>query len=428
MIQEHRIMLEITTEKPTNDGYYYTSLLLPAKETEIQDAKQRARLIGRDNCYIDIAVTDCSDIPALVDTRLDCPTLEELSFFAQRLNKLSDIEIIALAAILEQRVQDGKYENGLPMKELINLTYGLENIMIASNVDTLDNLGQFAIENDLHLQLPGVKDVDPSLLNTAKVGEFIKNIDSGIFYNGYYVVAGEHKNLEVYDGKTLPRSEANEYSHAIFSIRLGKAPNTEQDASSINKFWFHFPMDESNLNNIINDTLDCPLSEYTCYDFISSIPHIHHRFFYSNMNINELNKLAHTYNQLKEFDQMKFKAILQGFDVETLAEAQQIINNLDSYQLAYYCNDEVDFFKEYLLNNMDSRVDPRWLKDIVCERTCMKLLERTGSKVTDYGIISNGRCNMFAPISYDDNESEDEEVSEETEEETEDQNIGGQSL
>ncbi len=427
MIQEHKIMLEITTAKPTDDGYYYTSLLLPAKQTEIQDAKQRARLIGRDNCYTDITVTDCSDIPALVDTRLDCPTLEELNFFAQRLNKLSDSEIISLAAILEQRMQHDKYENGLPMKELINLTYGLENIMIASNVDNLDNLGQFAIENDLHLQLPGVKDVDPGLLNTAKVGELIKSMDSGIFYGGYYVVAGEHKNLEVYDGKTLPRAEADEYSHAIFSIRLGKAPNTQQDTGSINKFWFHFPMDESNLNNIINDTLDCPLSECTCYDFISSIPHIHHQFFYSHMDITALNKLAQAYKQLQEFDQIKFKAILQGFDIETLEETQQIINNLNSYQLAYYCNDEVDFFKEYLLNNMDSRVDPKWLKDIVCERTCMKLLERTGSKVTDYGIISNGRCNMFAPISYDEPEQSESE-DEEAEEEIEDQNIGDQLL
>lgn len=44
----------------------------------------------------------------------------------------------------------GRYENGITMKELINLTYGLDAVMIASNVGNDEALGRFVVENELN--------------------------------------------------------------------------------------------------------------------------------------------------------------------------------------------------------------------------------------------------------------------------------------
>lgn len=41
--------LELSVEKPTNSGYYYTELLLPAEDYEIRDAMQQLRAVGRED-------------------------------------------------------------------------------------------------------------------------------------------------------------------------------------------------------------------------------------------------------------------------------------------------------------------------------------------------------------------------------------------
>lgn len=428
MVQESRLMLEVTAEKPMEDGYYYASLYLPATKNEIEDARQRARLTGRDCNFVDIRIRECPQIPYLVDTQLDCPTIEELNFFAKRLAELSTSETIALGAIFGHRKDRGDYESLLSMKELINLTYGLDSVMVAANVDSNMALGRFAIENELHFDLLGLKGVDTKLLDAERVGQKIKEIDSGLFYSGCYVVAGEYEYQEIYDGKYLPiRPKQSDY--AVFSITLRKKTDerTHKKDTQIN-----LPMEKDYLEKFLAKKLSEPLENYEVVRFESAIPYINRIMFTEEMDINTLNDIAYGFKQAREFDQIKFKAAMQGFKIQTSKEALDILNRLSEFQLAHYCNDEDDFFKEFLTNNMDGRFDAKWLKNIPCDITGRTLLQRTGAVVTDYGIISNGRGNMFAPISYDapeetQTESEDEEM-EETEEEIEAHSIGGLSM
>lgn len=428
MVQESRLMLEITTEKPMEDGYYYTSLYLPATKNEIEDAKQRARLTGRDCNFVDIRIRECPQIPYLVDTQLDCPTIDELNFFAQRLAKLSSCEAIALGAIFGYRKDRGDYESLLSMKELINLTYGLDSVMVAANVDSNMALGRFAIENDLHFDLLGLKGVDTKLLDTERVGQKVKEIDSGLFYCGCYVVAGEYEYKEVYDGTHLPKEYILD-NFSVFNITIREKADGSKPRKDI---VFILPSEKESLKKFIERQMTLPKENYEVIRFESAIPYINRFMLMDEMDINTINDISHIFKQAREFDQIKFKAAMQGFHIQTSKEALDILNRISEYQLAHYCNDEVDFFKEYLTNNMDGRFDAKWLKNIPCDTSGRMLLERTGAVVTDYGIISKGRGNMFAPISYDkpeenQTESEDEEM-EEAEEEIEEHSMGGLSM
>lgn len=350
-----------------------------------------------------------------MDTRLDSPTIDELNFFAQRLSTLSTPETITLGAIFKERKERGDYNDGLMMKELINLTYGLENIMVAANVGNLIELGNFAIENDLHKNIEGLENANPNFLNIQKVGQEIKDIDGGLFYCGCYVVAGEYEYKEIYDGISLPNQEENIPS-AIFSITLKDKTNNSAQNIIIT------------LPNSQIDNVPSSLQNFEVIKFESAIPYINKDMFMQRMDINILNDIAVAFNQACEIDQIKAKAAMQGYQIEDLLEALDVIKNISDYQLAHYCNDENDFFKEYLLNNLDSRFDAKWLRDIPCEYTGMKFIKRIGAVVTDYGIVYKGKGQMFAPVSYDDadetqSESSDDELKESDDEQ--EQTVGG---
>lgn len=100
---EKQMRIELASEYPGGDGYYYASLELPAEEYEIRDALQKIRAVGRENVSPEISVLECGLLPELLDVRLDSPTLDEMNFFAKRLASLGFEEILAFKAILTPR-------------------------------------------------------------------------------------------------------------------------------------------------------------------------------------------------------------------------------------------------------------------------------------------------------------------------------------
>ena len=90
MSLKDKVMVEISTENPISKEYYYTDVALPATEAEIEDGIQRARIPGYSNKWADISVSCCAQLPKLLDTKMDAPTLAELNFFAQRESSMTD--------------------------------------------------------------------------------------------------------------------------------------------------------------------------------------------------------------------------------------------------------------------------------------------------------------------------------------------------
>ena len=139
--------LEIANENYEHDGFFYADIALPAKDYEIKDAYHRAR-IPHQNGYREITVNECPILPELEHMRLDTPTMEELNFLAKRLAALSEDERIVLQAV-KRKVFDGEDGQLIGIKDVINLTYGLNNVPIIFAVGTDAELGGFVIENEL---------------------------------------------------------------------------------------------------------------------------------------------------------------------------------------------------------------------------------------------------------------------------------------
>ena len=128
-----QILIELVGENET--GYCYADLYLPASAEEIEEAKERANWNSDSNGIRDISIEHCSALPKLASFRLDSPTLDELNFLAQRLDAMDGGERTIMNGVLQYLCSEKGFADELvSMTDLINMTYGLDSVMIASNV------------------------------------------------------------------------------------------------------------------------------------------------------------------------------------------------------------------------------------------------------------------------------------------------------
>ena len=164
-----QILIELTAEKENGNGYFYASLNLPANKMQIENAKQEARYTDSDNLYHDISVYESTDI-GLDNVRLDTTSIEELNFLTKRLNSLERHEQIAYDAVTEKYfAKEGKELTSV--KDLINLTYGLDAIPIVPDITNLEELGRFAVENSFITDLENLPDSALKFLNYEAIGK-----------------------------------------------------------------------------------------------------------------------------------------------------------------------------------------------------------------------------------------------------------------
>lgn len=133
--------------------------------------------------YQAVSILYFPPLPDLEHIRLDSATVEELNFLAQRLDSLPDEQFTIYQALFKQRFGDVDSDELLSVKDLINMTYGLDSVMVASNIHNDEQLGQFVIENDLHPDVAAIPEGSLYLLDKRRLGELQRQNDGGVFMN-----------------------------------------------------------------------------------------------------------------------------------------------------------------------------------------------------------------------------------------------------
>ena len=64
------------------------------------------------------------------------------------------------------------------------MTYGLDSVMVASNIHNDEQLGQFVIENDLHPDVAAIPDNSLYLLDKRRIGELQRKNEGGVLWGG----------------------------------------------------------------------------------------------------------------------------------------------------------------------------------------------------------------------------------------------------
>lgn len=400
-----QMTIELVTEYEGLDGYYYADLDLPAEDYAIRDALQKARAVLRQDGYQEISILNCDLLPGLSDVRLDSPTLDELNFFAKRLDSLNDEERLALLAVAPRVIPDHPEGELVSMKDLINMTYGLDTVMIASNVGNDEQLGQLVIEEEMNEDVASVPDNALYLLDRKQIGKLYRESEEGVYVNGFYVTAGDYEMPEVYDGKTLPHEEASHWF--AFRLEIAEAPVNSADETEGSAEWISLPTTKEKADGIAKRHNEACIEDCVYYGFESSVPQITSEMFGDMADFDTLNTLAQRMAELSPLDQVKFKAVLSANPPKDVQTALDTLKQLDRYELSYDSDSAGVFFKDYLRHFMDSRFDSRWLDTLLTQNEGELLLQKLGAAETPYGVISACGHSLFEIVPFDEPETKE---------------------
>ncbi len=399
MEESKTIRLELSTDNSTFGNSFYTGLELPAKDYEICDALHKIRAAELPRHAVSISVLECQILPELTDIRLDAPALEELNFLSARLGQLDDNQQWILQAVAKQFLHSEE-DDPVRMKDLINMTYSLEDVPAIPNVSTDGQLGRFVIVNDMHEDVMAVPEQSLYLLDQQKIGRLQREHDGGVFIGRRYIAAGQYKMPEIYDGEHLPEPVPDE--NYAFALLISEAPENFAEETADSAEWIRLPMDKAEANWIAGLHKESCIEDCVYYDFESSVPQITEDLFGDMRDFDQLNMLAERMAAMSLPEQVKFKAALAAEQPKDIAGALNIAEHLSEYELSGASETYEQFFMEYLQRHLDSRFDGRWLDTLLTRNGGRELFERLGASLTDYGVISARGRSLYELVSFED--------------------------
>ena len=393
------ITVEMAAGGYLGEEKFFATMKLPAEAYEIQDALQKLRITSNRTVNPWMEVCCCEILPELTDVRLDSPSMEEMNFLAQRLAQLPDNEAIALRGVWKRLEKEGLLEEPVRVMDLINMTYGLDTVMIASNVSNDYELGEFVLNGDLDDDLIWLSDKMVELLDLEAVGRWNRINQGGEFVGSHYVVAGEYELRQVSDGSLLPVQKPEK--PFVFRLQVAKSPVDDSKENLSTAEWISLPIDRDEADRIARNHNEGCIEDCYYYGFESAIPQITEEHFGDMLSFVRLNRLAAGISRMKLSEQVKLKAVLEHEKPRTLEAVQEVVDHLGEYQLDNRVGDADSYFKEYLLRHLDARFDARWLDSLAVCTEGTKLIQRLGAAETDYGIVSARGGQLYALVPFE---------------------------
>ena len=393
------ITVEMAAGGYLGEEKFFATLKLPAHHYEIQDILQKLRITTNRTANPWMEVCCCEILPELTDVRLDSPSIQEMNFLAQRLAQLPDSEAIALRGVWKWLEKEGLLEEPVRAMDLINMTYGLDTVMIASNVSNDYELGEFVLNGDLDDDLIRLSDKVVELLDMEAVGRRNRINQAGEFVGNHYVVAGEYQLQHVYDGINLPAHEVEK--PFVFRLQVAESRVDDSMENLSTAEWFSLPIDRDEADRIARKHNEGCIEDCYYYGFESAVPQITEEHFGDMLSFVRLNRLAAEIARMKPSEQVKLKAVLEHEKPGTLEAVQEVVDHLGEYQLDNRIGDADSYFKEYLLRHLDARFDARWLDGLAVCTEGTNLMQRLGAAETDYGIVSARGGQLYALIPFE---------------------------
>ncbi len=388
--------MTVTIENFYGRNEFCETLKLPAKDYEIKDVLQRARVFGDGTDDMQISISDCPLLPDIEYKRLDVPTFEELNFLAERLSGLNEEDLIILNAV-KNKVINGNEDELISIKDMINLTYGLEKVGVISNVGDYKAIGEFLIENELIDEITNLPVNLLRLLDKEKLGLEYMQQTGGVIVGTTFVYADEYKFNEIYDGKTLP--QIPEIADFVFKLEITATPVTDVSEVEDSAEWIKLPIDNKEAHRIATGHGAERIEDCVYLGFESIIPQISAEDFGDMEKFIELNKLAGVIKIMTDYDQAKFKAILQSEEPQCIEKMLDIAQNLGSYEFAPKIDGAGNYYKEYISHFLDPHIDRAWVESLLTRNEGRDLMQRLGADETNYGFISTRGQSLFEYVS-----------------------------
>lgn len=396
-----KLAVEISAAGSGTGEWIYSTLILPATDSEIEDAMQKARMTEDYSDYLGIDILSCPYLPELEGTKLECPTIGELNFFAYRAEKLPDNEIKALQAICSDRKRRDENDDGISMRDLINSTYELDSVPAIPGVCCDEQLGEFVIDNQMEAYLKDLSEEAMAHIDKEKVGKSFREKENGEYMDGYYVAVGCYTHPTPYDGKHLPDEDMPELGEGVFRLFVTRQPEENPEEVIGEGKWIALPMDKYMADEIARSLGEPCIEDCVYYDMRTGIPSVDSCMFDSMQEFDLLNEIAEKYTKLSASGRVTCKALMEKEQPEDIEDVLKLFDGLDQYHLMRNAVDEIEFSRIYLNYHLPAGFDNGFINELDVARFGNRLLDRLGGAVTDYGVISGRGRTLFEIVRYD---------------------------
>jgi len=393
---EKTLSIGLTVEGGRYGQDHYSSIDLPAKDYEIEDCLQKARMqfdknfALSDNYELEV---ESSPLTFLCFNTIKIRTFNELNFLAKRLATLNYTEISVLEEVVDKKFSKLNPGESVDVKDIINLTYNLGGMSVIYAAKNDEELGQFVIENDLQSDVAAVPFESRHLLNKAEIGRLFRENEGGMFIDNKYVVANNNGIQEIYDGVTLPEIVGR--TDYVFRLKIAKEPKGNLEETENTAEWIKLPIDKRQANAIAREHGVKRIEDCVYFDIESTIPQISGENFGDMQDFDILNAVAEKYSKLRQYDRAKYKAILTAAGQFRTADALDVMMHINEYGFAPQYEYPEDYFKEYLKTYLSPWFDSAWLDTLVSRSEGIELQERLGTTRTQYGFISARGCYLY---------------------------------
>lgn len=188
MANEKVMLIELSAENiDDSTKQYVADIRLPASVNEINDAIERCRGYLEKTHIMPFSISECEKVPLLRELRFDTPTIYELNFLAKQISEFDNTQLAAYNALLSLVVGKNHEDEIVSIKDIINLTYSVDDYSVASNIFNDTELGEMLVDNNMVEGIENLSEEIIELLDYEKVGEAHRIAENGVYVNGCYV-------------------------------------------------------------------------------------------------------------------------------------------------------------------------------------------------------------------------------------------------
>lgn len=372
-------MMTVKITEKNSDRYEY--ITFPVNRYSFNDQLDRVGIFGEYTA----SLYDVNWGSHLKEIKLsDEPTLEELNFLAKRLDKVfeNECEEIAYCSVISQ------YET-VSIAEAINCTYGLDTVPVYP-CKNAEEYGKIVLENDFLEELNEIPDELYDLLNREKVGRLMQEREGGVFIDGYYAIASSYEPQLVYDD-VLPEP----MDEWLFKLEVTVMDGDDPDEDMLETLTL--PANDERIKEL-EDKFGKPVSEWVWLSFHSGLGILDNDSMQNADGVEQLNEFATAVSEMSRSELVKFKAVLEREQPESVSEAISISMQLDDYEFDPSVTDFKDYGEKYLSEMLPPDFDRTVLSDGVTAYLGRNISENNGSQMTEYGILSSAGGQIYSMI------------------------------
>ena len=282
-------------------------------------------------------------------------------------------------------------------------------LAVVSGISNDRQLGDFVKDNEMEPYMQKMTNETLNLLDSEKVGKKFREAECGVFVNGHYVARLGYSWPKVYDGENLPESERKAIGGGFIQMLIAKSGLENPEEAEKSAVLIGLPIDTETAKTIAQAVGEQRIEDTVYFDFQSPLSWLTDEVYSSNEKFGKLNNLAFVYETLSADDKLKFKAVTEGLQCRDLDVAQEIINNLDKYQISHYTSCYETYAKVYMQINLPTDFDISILEGCNLANLGRTLCDRLECKMTDYGVVSSEGGQIFATVRPLENEEEIQE-------------------